>query len=70
VKTYQVGFSFKVSDGEQQTAHRVSVPVDGLSAEHAAKSLAYALGVLAKDANTKPADEAAKTHPAPKGGGK
>lgn len=67
MKTYQVGFTLRVSDGEEQTAHRMSIPVEALSSEHAANCLARALVELYKTFNTKPAEDGKS---ASKGAGK
>lgn len=58
MKSYYVGFTVRVDcEGEEQTGHRIQVPVTALNAEHAANSFAYALGVVASEKNMKPAKE-------------
>ena len=67
MKKYLVGLSVRVTDTTSDlrdegcgSSHRITVPVEALSAEHAAQSFALALGVLVKQANTKPAEHATK----------
>jgi hypothetical protein len=46
MKSYQVGLTLRVADGEDQTAHRIEVPVVAASAENAAKQLADAVEAI------------------------
>lgn len=68
MKTYQVGFSVRVSCGDDLSAHRIEVPVEAPSAESAAKQLADALEVIVSAERR--AGERPTSAAVPKGAGK